>query len=85
MIATIRILNMYYYIVLKWSNVRVSVLEKKIRKRHQVRYRYCFNKNVGMKKLSKTDAFCVSFNCYIVQKSQNLFMYRNLFKMSAGI
>lgn len=30
MIATIRILNMYYYIVLKWSNVRVSVLEKKI-------------------------------------------------------
>lgn len=57
MIATIRILNMYYYIVLKWSNVRVSVLEKKNRKRHQVRYRYCFNKNVGMKKLSKTDAF----------------------------
>lgn len=57
MIATIRILNMYYYIVLKWSNVRVSVLEKKIRKRHQVRYRYCFNKNVGMKKIKQDGCF----------------------------
>ena len=29
----------------------LSVLKKKNRKRHQVRYRHCFDKNVGMKKI----------------------------------
>lgn len=50
-IATKRILNMYYYKVLKYLVVCLSVLKKKNRKRHQVRYRHCFDKNVGMKKL----------------------------------
>lgn len=41
-IATIRILNVYYCVCL--------FSKKKNRKRHQVRYRHCFDKNVGMKK-----------------------------------
>lgn len=52
-IATIRILNVYYYKVLKYSVVCLSVFEKKNRKRHQVRYRHCFDKNVGMKKIRR--------------------------------
>lgn len=65
-IATIRILNVYYYKVLKYSVVCLSVFEKKNRKRHQVRYRHCFDKNVGMKKIRR-----MLFVLSIVTSSKN--------------
>lgn len=63
-IATIRILNMYYYKVL--GCVFVCFRKKKNRKRHEVRYRHCFDKNVGMKKIRR-----MLFALSIVTSSKN--------------